>query len=968
MPRRSLHPAGVVAVVLTLVVALSAGSASGAAPKLRQPSAGAALAQLVRQTAKLPSSAATKRQRARLRKAAGNARRSARKRPCRSVRKLATYRRVLRRIKVKKGRRNARAAAKLGALGSASLAASRALLASPRTRRCGGGVEPNKLDDVKTKVLKSDAKGMKVRVDLPALRFVDTEGGGRVWTELMLPNTDTPSAPGSPGIPVVAQQLAVPDGAKLKVHVADTSSYTIGGVDVAPAQPDPVDAGPPEPDVHTGPYATGPFILDPDGYKQHGLQPAAPADGKILGDSRDVTLGNLQIAAAQYDAPKQSLKVVNSVIVDIKFQGGSHSFSNQLSSPWEQPQRRLVGSLLNAGVIRGVPGVPRCGEEMLVVTNPSTLDAANTFADAKRAQGMRAEVVQTGDAPGQIGSTATEIQTYIRGELTKTDCIHPSYVTILGDTSFVPTFPGINGIESDLPYSLRNDDDELPDVAVGRMVGQNVTEVTTAINKIISYENSPPDGQWLRKATVAGEFQDDENPDQNEDRTFIWFDETARNGILSTPGFGLSVDRIYATYPAGVTPLGFHDGTALPAELQKPAFAWDGTGADVAAAWNEGRYLMIHRDHGWTHGWADPVFTSEDADALTNGAQLPVVLSINCSSGAFQDDTHSFASAALTNPNGGAAGVFGDTEVSPTNHNSQLGLGFLDALLPRVLSGEGPDSKLRVGDALIYGKQRLAGISAPSGPGITGGDGNTRNELYLWHYFGDPSMQMWGGDPIAYPTINDFRAVFDAGATGPGPDPAPYGVRVTLPTAYNGQPFALLRNGQVVGKAVAAGGTAVVPASLDNSQPKPGELFVAFEGDGAVPIQIPVEGVPEPQQPPPPPPGPKANTQLTISCPQFVPTNNGTAHITGTLSPAFAGAAIQLTYQPRTDAAQPGPPVNRVTTTNAQGNWTDDFDTGANDPGGKGDGGYWTVTARYAGDSGHNAATAVSCQFLEPNN
>src|SRR5690349_2872155 len=279
MPRRSLHPAGVVAVALALalVVALSAGTASGAAPKLRQPSAGVALAHLVRQTANLPSSAATKKQRARLREAARMARRSARKRPCRSVRELATYRRVLSGIKVKKGRRNARAAAKLGALGPTSLAASRALLGSPRTRGCGGGVKPNKLDAVKTKVLKSDANGMKVRVDLPALRFVDTEGGGRVWTELMLPNTDTPSAPGSPGIPVVAQQLAVPDGAKLNVHVADTSSYTIGGVNVAPAQPDPVDAGPPQPNVHSGPYATAPFVLDPQDYKQHGLQPAAPA-------------------------------------------------------------------------------------------------------------------------------------------------------------------------------------------------------------------------------------------------------------------------------------------------------------------------------------------------------------------------------------------------------------------------------------------------------------------------------------------------------------------------------------------------------------------------------------------------------------------------------------------------------------------------------------------------------------------
>ena len=932
----------------------------------------------MRQTNALPSSAASKKQKAKLKKAAGAAKQSARKRPCTSVKRLATYRRSLRGVKVKKGKRNRRAANKLRALGPSSLAASRALIASPRTKRCGGGVKPSKLEDVKTTILQNDANGMKVRVDLPALRFVDEEGGGRTWTKLVLPETDTPAESGSPGIPMVTNTLAVPEGATLKVEASDKSSYTLDGVDVFPEQPQAADGGPPV-DFTKPPYATPPFLVDNADYRKRGNQPADAAEGAILGQSRDITLANLQVAAAQYDAPKKSLTVFNSMTVTVQFEGGSHKFSDLLASPWEQPQRRLLGGLLNRDAVRvDIPALlGRCGEEMLVITSPATLAQANTFATAKRAQGMRTTVAETGAGAGQIGTTPTEIQTFIRSHLTDANCVHPSYITILGDDELVPTFPGINGIESDLEYSLKDSADEMSDVAVGRIVGNDGTGVGTAINKIISYENSPPDGQWLRKATMAAEFQDD-NADGREDRTFTQFSEIARTGILNTPGqVGLTVDRIYEESAEG-TPLKFNDGTDLPASLKKPTFAWDGDTADISTAWNEGRYLMVHRDHGWTAGWATPLFTSGNADALTNGAMLPVVLSINCSSGAFQDDDRSFATQALVNPNGGAAGVFGDTEISPTSHNTQLALGFVDALLPRVLAGEGPDNKLRMGDALIRGKQRLAGIWAPSGPGITGGDGNSRNELYLWHYFGDPSMQMWGGDPIKYPTIRDFRAVFDKNAVGPPqPDPPPYGVRVTLPPAFNGQPFALLRNGQVVGKGVASDGQAIVPAQFDTSQPKPGELLVAFEGDGAVPVQIPVEGVPEPpkeeqpppsEQPPPPPPGPKADTQMTITCPQFVTTNNGTAHITGKLTPGFAGAPVQLTYQPRTDANPPGPAVNRVATTDAQGNWADDFNTGANDPGAKGDGGFWTVTARFQGDSGHNASAPKSCQFLEPNN
>ena len=251
--------------------------------------------------------------------------------------------------------------------------------------------------------------------------------------------------------------------------------------------------------------------------------------------------------------------------------------------------------------------------------------------------------------------------------------------------------------------------------------------------------------------------------------------------------------------------------------------------------------MVVHRDHGYSDGWGTPGYGTADVQALTNGNRLPVVLSINCSSGAYDYDETSFASEALVKANGGAVGVFGDTRDSPSTANTQMSLGFVDALLPSVLPTEGPATKQRTGDALNWGKMRLHGISPLP-------NGTTRSEFYLWHYYGDPSMQMWGGGnpPIVFnPAL--IKAIYKPGPISI-PDPPPYEVNVNLgqfAAQFAGQPVSLLRNGQVIGKAIlAADGTATIPAAFGDGSVKPGELEVAFEGDGAQPVKAPVDGVP----------------------------------------------------------------------------------------------------------------------------
>lgn len=942
-----------------------AWSASAPAAVKKPPAPAKALSSLVNQTVKLPTSSVATARRARLLRLARRARRVQAKLPCRSVRDMTSYRRTLKATKVKPTLRRAlgrRAISALSKLNASSTQASRSLLASKRTKRCGGGATPSTLAEASASVLKSDENGMTLRVKLPQLQFVSEDGGGKTFTKLVAPGAEAPGAPGSPGIPVSSEIIAVPDGAKLEVKATKTEGFTIGGVDVFPTQPDPVDqaAGQTQPpNFLAAPFAEAPFVKEA---RADGLVPASAASGKVLGQARDLTIAGLDFPSAQYNPKTDSLKVFTRLDVQVTFSGGAKTFSDAVGSPWETAQNRIARGLLNSSVVRKIerPIIYQpCGEELLVITNSATLSAANAYASARRAAGYLTAVRQTGAAAGQIGTTAAQIQTFIRSRVNHPFCIRPSYVTIIGDDELVPMFTtGPGGIPSDNPYSTKNDTDELPDVAVGRVLGNTLAQIDAQLAKIIHYETSPPTGAMLSRATIAAQFQDTDDVgevnDGQEDRTFVQFAETARNGLVKR---GVAVDRIYEDSP-NTDPLKFNDGTDLPAALKKPTFAWDGDGADVSAAWNQGRFMVIHRDHGWSDGWGDPFFTTTEVDALTNNNDnLPVVLSINCASARYDDDETSFTQNALVKPVGGAVGVFGDTRNSPSWHNSQLALGFVDALLPSVLAGEGPAAKQRVGEALVHGKLRLAGLAPPSGPGIAGGDGNTRNELYLWHYFGDPTMQMWGGGsrPIVFNPAHFVAVYKELPIPKPG-DPPPFFVELTIPKGLAGQPVSLLRNGQVIGKALAGDGVATVPATFNDGQPKPGELEVALEADGAAPVKVPVGGVQA------------APTTLTQNCPtanqQVAFGSSATVTMTGSLAGAPAGSVVDVSFK-HPDPPTSGPPITGRTevvqaVTDAAGNWSASVtSTTSSDAVGT-----WQVSSSFAGTAQYAASSVPACPVI----
>ena len=303
------------------------------------------------------------------------------------------------------------------------------------------------------------------------------------------------------------------------------------------------------------------------------------------------------------------------------------------------------------------------------------------------------------------------------------------------------------------------------------------------------------------------------------------FAETVRNGLVNR---GVAVDRVYTT-DAGENPLKLNDGTPLPGGAAAPDLGWNGSGADVASDWNAGRFLIIHRDHGYAEGWGSPGFSSTDVNALTNtNAQLPVVMSINCASGDFDQVNDSFAQTALVKPVGGAVAVFGDTRNSPSWESTQLGFGLVDGLLPSVLPSEGPATAQRLGSALITascgwpGWRRRRPMPPPRRAVSVA---PLRRPVDA-----DVGRRARPGAVRSTRFILQYQAEFPPGGATRRPTACSSRCRRT-----QRQAFGLLRHGVVVGKALAGNGSVDLPATFDSRPPAPGSLTVALDADGAAP-------------------------------------------------------------------------------------------------------------------------------------
>lgn len=288
--------------------------------------------------------------------------------------------------------------------------------------------------------------------------------------------------------------------------------------------------------------------------------------------------------------------------------------------------------------------------DMVIITHPDLLVAAERLAAHHRAAGLAVEVV-TVDAiydwfNGGVPSPVA-VRAFLAATLRRWAPPAPAFVTLLGDTSrdrhgdwrgpaidHVPSFsdpsPAAREVfwqANDLRHVLIAGDDALADAMLGRLSATDASAAVAVVDKVIAYAQSPPLGAWRNRVAFIADN------DRVGAQTFDEMCEEVRRESMSP---ALVADTVY------LRRLPWVDNFYLPPEVIDPTKNKVSTEATtrIRDLFNAGQLIVAYYGHGGPNIWADERIwfacdsPRSDNLRLTETRRLPLLVNMTCSSGA----------------------------------------------------------------------------------------------------------------------------------------------------------------------------------------------------------------------------------------------------------------------------------------------------------------------------------------------
>jgi hypothetical protein len=381
-------------------------------------------------------------------------------------------------------------------------------------------------------------------------------------------------------------------------------------------------------------------------------------------------------------------------------------------------------------------------------------------------------------------------------------------------------------IASDLGYFTIDGNSYIPDMIYGRISVDTEEQAKTIVDKILQYEQFPPvDELFYESILSAGDFEDkDLNTKEDEGFPSIYVLEKIRHYLTDNHGYAVHInyscpwlhyeenniptENLQLRYPLdpaypvsskllkNTLPDGYEWLRGYTAE---PYFTY--SNENITSNINEGRFFVLYYSHGGSknmvfpidveyppdgradgddrdiaEGWHIPTFNTSFFSDLKNENELPLIVSITCSTGWFDGETDQYHVTVSQNEaeypyfdvnnecfaenitrlnDGGAIAAISASRPSYAGIGAYLLSGLIQAFWPGYLDVENHPI-YEMGAALLFGKlyaksqwKRMREADLFMGP-FRNPKHEERTTFEEYHLFGDPETQLWTAAPSEF--------------------------------------------------------------------------------------------------------------------------------------------------------------------------------------------------------------------------
>lgn len=297
-------------------------------------------------------------------------------------------------------------------------------------------------------------------------------------------------------------------------------------------------------------------------------------------------------------------------------------------------------------------------------------------------------------------------------------------------------------------YGESGEEDVTPDVIVGRLPVSNVGEAQRIVERIIMYETSPPEGDWINKGLIVGGLMyapNAEDYDPESDNAY-----KVQKKVVPKLNRYFDLTELY-DYPCDVG--GQYVPEWLPGttdNLNPEAFksAFNQGCAIVNAVtqgYMSGNGLGDYADDGYTfdqNSYSHYLFSYEDALTSTNGYKLPFVYISSCSVGNFTEFDDTNLETLLTATSGGAIGLIAGVDLTYRGETASGSYGnwWLNERFWEIFVNDTQIAgEVYYRMKMDYYKERyLATIPVPKEL--------IASNIYGYHLLADPTLLVWRGE------------------------------------------------------------------------------------------------------------------------------------------------------------------------------------------------------------------------------